>query len=584
MRDFFRQTLIFAASMLLALFLVVIVLSMGISALQKAEQPKITANSVLRIVLEGDVKEHNPHRNIPLLLQQNASPTIALNTLKEAIKAAKGDARIRGILLEAKELSVGWASLQEIREALLDFKQAGKFVIACGDSYSLKTYYLAALSDEIFLHPEGIFRFNGMSKTVMFYQSLLEKLSIKPQILRVGKYKSFTEPFTRQDMSPANRKQCTALIENIYEHILQHIGEGRKLAPAVLRKGADDLSVAIPANACKMGLVSRLGYYSDVEKEINTRLGTPLDAAIHHIDFARYASLQKPHRARQDKIAVIVAEGHIQHGKGQHGTISSAPFVKLLRAAREDKTIKGVVLRINSPGGSALASDILWQEIKRLREEKPVVASMADVAASGGYYMAAACNHITAQHNTVTGSIGVWGLFFDTHALLSRIGITTDVVKTNVSADLFINPGRPTSPREKRALKKVIEKIYDTFLDRVAEGRNMEKDAVEHIAAGRVWSGKQAQGRGLVDTLGGLNDAIATAAKLAKLEGEYAVIYRPKTKSLWEFLFEDELSEAAARRACIQSLQEEYPILRYYQELSTMQGIQARLPYTFSME
>jgi len=504
--------------------------------------------------------------------------------LKDAIKHAREDKNIQGIYLEASALRAGWASLEEIRNALLSFQKTGKFIVAYGENYTQKTYYLASLADEIVLHPAGIFPLKGLSQTVFFYKTLLDKLEVAPQVFRVGEYKSAVEPFTRQDMSQASKHQSGKLLDAIHDHFLSSIAIARGLEKASIQTMVDALSVVIPRDACHAKLASQVGHFDDAEALIKNRLSLAQEAHINYVPFANYALFKKTPRSSKKQIAVLIAEGNIIDGTGAPGTIGSKDLATSLKAIRKNKSIKAVVLRINSPGGSALAADVLWKELILTKAQKPVVASMSDVAASGGYYMAAACNRILAHPTTITGSIGIFGLFFDVHALLSNeLGITTDVVKTGSSADLFENPGRSFNSHEKKMIQKVVDEGYNTFIERVAAGRNMDKELVERVAAGRVWTGQLAQEKGLVDELGGLEAAIQAAAELAAIEDEYTVSYWPRLQTLSEQV-RSGWKNHVGNETALRTLQASFPALKPMQELINMTGIQARSPYMIEIE
>jgi protease-4 len=509
---------------------------------------------------------------------------IDLLALKDVIKHAAVDSNIQGIYLEANALKAGWASLEEIRNALLSFQKSGKFIVAYGEHYTQKTYYLASLADDIVLHPEGMFPLRGLSQTVFFYKALLDQLEVAPQVFRVGEYKSAVEPFIRQDMSQASKHQSSELLNAIYDHFLANIAIARGLKKTSIRAMADALLVVMPRDACCAKLVSQVGHFDDAESLIKTKLSLAREASINYVSFNKYALLKKTLQSSKKQIAVLIAEGNIVDGFGAPGTIGSKDLASSLRTIREDDSIQAVVLRINSPGGSALAADVLWKELILTKARKPVVASMSDVAASGGYYLASACTHILAHPTTITGSIGIFGLFFDIHALLSnKLGITTDAVKTGSSADLFENPGRPLNNHEKTMIQKVVDKGYNTFLERVAAGRQVNKQAVARVAGGRVWTGKMAQEKGLVDELGGLETAIQVAAKLAAIGDEYAVSYWPRPQTLPEQVLSGWKNHVSSETV-LSTLQANFPVFKHMQELIDMTGIQARLPYIIEIE
>ena len=579
MKKLFKQVLIVVLGIFIALGIAIKLLLLLVAP----SKLPITDKTVLHISLRGRVVEHAPVALLKIF-KIGQEEVVDLMCLKAAIQQATKDQRIQGIYLEADALKVGWASLEEIRQALLDFQQAGKFIVAYGENYTQKTYYLASVADEIVLHPEGLFPLIGLSQTVIFYKTLLDKLEVAPQVFRVGAYKSAIEPFIRQDMSQENKHQSKVLLHGIHDHFLDKIATARALSPASLQAMSNALSVVTPDEAYQAKLVSQVGHFDAVEALTKTKLALKEEAAINYVAYDKYAACHKPSKATKKQIAIIIAEGTIMEGKGGPDIIGAKELVKTLKKIREDRSIKAVVLRINSPGGSSLASSVLWKEIALTTAKKPVVASLSDVAASGGYYMAVACNRIIAHPTTITGSIGIFGLFFDVHALLkNKLGITTDVVKTNDSADFFSNPGRPISLKEKRIIQKFMDTGYATFVENVALGRKLDKATVEGLASGRVWSGKLAQEKGLVDALGGLEEAIQEAAKLASIQEQYTLSYWPKSPNFYEQIL-DNWRSSKREEVMLHTLQANFPVLKHVQALASMTGIQARLPYTIEIE
>jgi len=583
MKQIFKQVLIVVAGLFISLSLFI---GMGIGVglfLLQPSKPKITDKTVLHIALRGKVVEHIPD-TFNRFFQGKQDMVIDLMVLKDAIRHAQADKNIQGIYLEADALKAGWAVLDEIRNALLSFQKTGKFIVAYGEHYTQKTYYLASLADDIVLHPGSTFPLRGLSQTVFFYKALLDRLEVAPQVFRVGKYKSAVEPFTRQDMSQESKHQSSRLLSAIYDHFLDKIAVARGLKKPSIHAMANSLSAIMPCDAHQAKLVSQVGHFDDAETLIKTRLSLAQEASVNYVSFDRYALFTKSSQSSNKRIAVLIAEGPMVDGAGTPGTIGSQDLVSSLRAIRKDKSIKAVVLRINSPGGSVLAADVLWKELILTKAQKPLVASMSDVAASGGYYLAAACNRILAHPTTITGSIGIFGLFFDVHALLSnRLGITTDVVKTGASADLFENPRRLLNSHEKAIIQQVIDKGYNTFLDRVSAGRKMEKEVVARVAGGRVWTGQMAQEKGLVDELGGLEAAIQVAAKLAGIADEPTVYYWPETRT-WSAKIATGWKNNIENQTTLHALQKTFPALKPMQELIDMSGIQARLPYKVAIE
>lgn len=586
-KRFFKQVFIVVGGIFISLLLFI---SLGFAFFHlyriKYSRPTITDNTVLYLELRGKVveRESNTFRQ---------AKTIDLMALQDAMQRAQTDKNIEGIYLRAGALQAGWASLEAIRNALLSFQKAGKFIIAYGENYTQKAYYLACLADEIVLHPEGLFHFNGLSQVVLFYKVLLDKLGIVPQIFRVGQYKSAIEPFMRQDMSQASKYQSSQVLNAIYDYFLDTITVARGLKKASMKAMADALSVVLPYDAWREKLITQIGHFDDVEALIKTKLSVAQDAHINYVSIDKYASYYKTSKTSEKEIAVLMVEGEMVDGVGASGTIGSTDLALSLRTIREDDSIKAVVLRINSPGGSALAADVVWKELMLTKAQKPVVASMSDVAASGGYYLASACDYIFAHPTTITGSIGIFGLYFDVHALLkNKLGITTDTVKTGSSADLLQNSGRPLSSYEKQVIQKVVDKGYNTFLERVATGRQVDKATIECVASGRVWTGQQALKNGLVDALGNLDTAINEAVKLSTIQDQdkYTVSFWPKLKFFWSKPSTivtqalDSLAVHSSDAKNWRALQANFPILKHSHELASMTGIQARLPYVFAIE
>lgn len=585
MKRFFRQVLSIALGIFASLVLTIGIIFLLVQLCLRPGQLKLADKTVLHIPLRGTVVEQ---ANAPLEgLFSEEEEVIDLRYLKKAINYAQEEKNIKGIYLEAGTLRAGWASLEEIRSALDSFRQAGKFVVAYGESYTQKTYYLASLADEIILNPAGSFLWIGLSRTAYFYKSLLDSLGIAPQIFRVGQYKSAVEPFMRQDMSPHDKQQRSELYQEIYNHFLDQIAAARTIKKVALRKMAEKLAVILPSDACQANLISSVGYFDEAEALIKEKLVIDKEASIDYLPYKKYV-YHKKHTSSQEplpknKIAVLIAEGNIVDGKSSSYKIGSKDLTDHIRDLRANESVKAVVLRINSPGGSSLASEVLWKELMLLREKKPIVASMSDVAASGGYYLASACHCILAHATTITGSIGIWGLFFDVNALLSKWGITTDVIKTSTSADVFNNPGRPWTDYEKAVIQSYVDKGYATFLDRVASGRGLPQKEIARVASGRVWSGKVAQKQKLVDRLGALEDAVCTAAQLADIEKDYVVSYFPESKTLVQRIFKNWKSEVI-NFFTLRSLRTYFPDYKHVQELIDMTGIQARLPYEIEID
>jgi len=556
-------------------------------AYQATVPSHLSPDTVLRLTLHGQLVDSVSAPLLPIF-DKDKPHELDLIAIKKAICAAQKNEHIKGMYLDVEGLSGGWASLLELRDTLAAFKRTGKFIVAYGSTYTSKSYYLAALADEIVLHPSGNFMFTGLQLTTLFYKGLLDKLDISPQIFRVGRYKSAIEPFTRYAMSDASKDQYATLLHTIYSHLLQTISKARNITPAVLQQLASTLHVTQPEKAYQAHLFTKIGYASDAEQLVKSKLALPADSKVNYVDYHTYNAYCEKHMPTfpsPHKIAVLVATGAIMDEEVmgmKH--ISAGAFVKTLKELREDASIKAIVVRINSPGGSALASDTIWKEIMLTREHKPVVASMGDVAASGGYYIAAGSNYIFAQPTTITGSIGIFAMYFDAHALLkNKLGIVGDVVKTNPSADLF-NPTRPFTTYEKQVIQQHIEAGYETFLDRVATGRQMKKEIIVALGEGRVWPGSLAKKHGLVDELGGLDKAIRKAASLADVKS-YQVDYFPKHRTdLFRQLMRHWREESDFLDMNSRLFIPYYNMLTNLQAIASQQGTQAWWPYEVDIE
>lgn len=604
MLQFLKYTL---ASMVgFALFFVVLTLiAIGFGAAFSAmgeKEVNVKENSVLKITLDKEVKERESNNPFEKLNFSGDGGSIGLLELLQSIKDAKEDEKIKGIYLELSSIGAGSAQAKEIRDALVDFKSSGKFIFAYGDFMTEKAYYLASVADRIFLNPVGELEFNGIFYEVMFFKNTLEKLEVKPEIFRVGEFKSAVEPFLREDMSEASRLQTTSFVNSIYDSYISDIAASRQIEAAELKKIADSVSVRNPEDAKKYKLVTDLAYYDEVEDALRKQLGLEKEEVsseteeseekakksdkkgkINFVSPQQYANSDKKHgktKNSDNKIAVIFASGEIGIGKGDDESIGT-DLAKTIRKARLDKKIKAIVLRINSPGGSALTSDIIWREVSLC--EKPIIASMSDVAASGGYYIAMACDTIVAQPTTVTGSIGVFGLLFNAKGLLNnKLGVTVDGVKTSHYADLG-NPARPFTNSERKIIQQQVDEIYEIFTSKAAQARNMPQDTLKKFASGRVWTGTQAKERGLVDVLGGLEDAIQIAAKSAGIADDYKTTYLPAKKDFVQELLKDFNAEARAR--LLKSyLGENYKYVEISEKINRLQGIQTRLPFEYEIK
>jgi protease-4 len=480
-------------------------------------------------------------------------------------------------------LQAGSATTEEIRNGLLDFKKSGKFIYSYSEGYSQKAYYLASVADKIFLNPAGSLDFKGLAGQVMFLKGLLGKLEIEPQVIRHGKFKSAVEPLIMDKMSEANKEQTLSFISSMWNQMLKGISESRKISVEELITIADGLKISDPKDALALKMVDKLAYKDQVIDELMAKTGAKENKDLNLMTLGKYSDApDNEPKFSKDKIAVIYAIGSIGGGDGDDQTIGSEKISKTIRKARLDENVKAIVLRVNSPGGSALASDVIWREMALAKIAKPVVVSMGDVAASGGYYIACGASKIIASPNTITGSIGVFGIVPNMQKFFNnKLGITFDEVKTNAYAD-YISGIRPMTESERKFLTRDIETIYATFIGHVAEGRGMTAAQVDSIGQGRVWSGADAKRIGLIDDFGGLDFAIKTAAKLAKLE-KYRITELPEQKDPFTMIME-ELGNDGSSRILKAELGENYAYLNYIREISEMKGVQARLPFQINVE
>jgi protease-4 len=512
---------------------------------------------------------------------------LGLDEIIHAIKVAKEDANIRGISLTTSFLQAGVAQTREIREALLDFKSSGKFVMAHSDFYTQKDYYLASVADEVYLNPVGTLDFKGLSTEILYYKDFQEKTGIKMEVIRHGKYKSAVEPFLSNTMSAENRLQIKELITSIWDVIVDDVSATRNISRENLNIIADTLGGRTPKYAVASGLIDGDLHFDEYENLLRNVVGVSQGEDLNYIEFKEYVRLahwEKVHTGT-DKIAVIYAQGEIFYGDGGKDFLGQGLMVDALHKAKNDKDVKAIVLRVDSPGGSALVSDIIWREITLAKAEKPVVVSFGNVAASGGYYIGVAGDKIFAEPTTITGSIGVFGTIPNIHELAGNIGVNAEQVGTNknsVDYSLF----EPMNDSFRDVVQEGIEDTYNTFLQRVAEGRKMSLAQVDSLAQGRVWSGVDAQANGLVDELGNLDDAIAAAADMAGL-GNYGIRKYPKYKSNFERFMDDLGGMESKIKASLIKEEiggEAYQILKEFKQASEQKGIQARMPFSLNIK
>jgi protease-4 len=589
MKEFFKMMFASMLGFFLACAIVsIIFIGIVASALSFAKKQVVTVpeKTVLQLTLDQPVNDRASDNPLTYLsFDKNFSKPMGLTEILESLKKAKSDEKISGIFLNLDEVPASIATIEEIRNSLLDFKKSGKFIISYSEGYSQKAYYLASVSDKIYLNPAGSMQFKGLAGQVMFFKGLLEKLDVEPQIIRHGKFKSAVEPFILDKMSEPSKEQTRSFVTAIWTHMLEGISQTRKISTEELTAIADNHKIQTPEDAVNNKLIDKLMYKDQLIDELKTRTGAKEVKDINLMKLSKYMDAPEPEKKdglAKDRIAVVYAQGNIISGEGDETSIGSERISKAIRKARTDDKIKAIVFRVNSPGGSALASDVIWREVELAQKVKPVVVSMGDLAASGGYYISCAATKIYASPNTLTGSIGVFGIVPNMQKFFNNnLGITFDEVKTNPYAD-YIPSVRPMTDAEKNFLTADIENIYSTFLKHVSEGRKMDVAAVDSIGQGRVWSGVDAKRIGLIDEFGGLQAAIDEAAKLAKIE-KYRLVKLPEQKDTMTQIMEA-LSGDQTSAMLKKQLGTVYPYLKYLQAMSHMEGVQALMPFEINIQ
>ncbi len=583
-----KQFLKFTLATIFGLFLftvISILMVVGIaSAAGKEKVAKVEPNSVLKLDLNYSIPEKSNDNPFAGLDMFNTTPkkAVGLTEIRASIKKAKEDANIKGIYLEMGINDNGYATLEAIRQALIDFKKSGKFVYAYGEVVSQKSYYLATAADKIFVNPNGGLELKGFGREIMYFKGMFDKLGIEVQDFHCGSYKSAIEPFLRENMTDANREQLSYIYSDVYSTFLNRIAGDRKMDTATLNNIVNNLMAESPEKSKALNLVDEILYYDEVVDKMKTKLGVDKKKEVEVVGLEKYASTLDKNLEIESKIAVVYAQGSIVDGEGNDDEIGGEKFAKIFSKLRKDDKVKAIVLRINSGGGSALASDIMWREIVLTKKEKPVVVSFGDVAASGGYYIAAPGDRIFAQPNTITGSIGVFGLLPNAQKMFKdKLGITFDeveVTKHGVLGGLT----KPLDEEEKAVAQRNVERTYAEFKSRVANGRNKTTDYIETIAQGRVWTGNQAIANGLVDELGGLDEAIAYAAKKANLkEKDYRLKAYPEEKSFGEKIAESFKDTKA--QMVREQLGEQYEVYKTLEWLKKSRGVQARMVYDLGL-
>ncbi|MCH7415676.1 signal peptide peptidase SppA [Belliella sp. R4-6] len=547
---------------------------------------KIKENTVLVLNLDGrNIVERTSDDdfNISSIPGFSAVSNVGLLNLKKAIKTAAENENVKGIYLKAGMVFAGQAMLQELREELISFKESGKFIVSYSEIYSESGYFLSSAADEIYLNPLGGMEFNGFSSEIVFFKGLFEKLEVEPVIFRVGEFKSAVEPFLLDKMSDENRLQTSVFLNDLNDFAISKISESRSLPYEKVQEINSQMLIRKNADALELKMVDGLWYEDQVKDLLREKLGIEEDDDINSINVTTInKSAKSKNKLSKNKIAVIIAQGDIVSGSGE-GVIASESFVKEVNKAKKDENVKAIVIRVNSPGGSALASEVMWRALSEAKKVKPVIASMGEYAASGGYYISAPADTIVAQPNTITGSIGIFGLWFNAEGFMkNKLGLTTDVVKTGELSD-FLSFSRKLTDLEKSIYQSNVEEGYDTFISRVSEGRNMTKEEVLEVASGRVWSGIQAKENGLVDVLGNLEDAIEIAAKKVGVEDDYRIVYLPQEKSFFERLMAD-LTNDVQTRYMRHKLGSFYPVYSEIEKIKKYEGLMLRMPYDIIVE
>ncbi|MDA0792938.1 MAG: signal peptide peptidase SppA [Bacteroidetes bacterium] len=527
-KSFFASVLGTLTALTLLLVFGLLLISGIASILQEPMAPKISRpNSVVTLNLNTQIADRPPTFNeIEVLFELN-DQIIGLHELLLAIDTAAQHPNIEGIVLQADFISAGWSQIREIRNALLKFKATGKFIYAYHDIASQKSYYLTSVADSLVLNPAGMIEFKGLASEVLYYKDFQDRYGLKMEVIRHGKYKSAVEPFLENEMSADNRFQIKSLLNNLWETLRNEMAETRSLSPSALDALAQESKIAVPLDALEAHLVDQLGYESDLEAMVKERLGISAEDSVSYVSTASLLGSASQYNSEiKDRIAVVYAQGTILYGPESESYITQEAFVKAFETLAKDDWIKAVVLRVDSPGGSALTSELLWQAIEKVKAKKPVIVSMGNVAASGGYYIAAGADQIFLDPLTVTGSIGVFATLPNASGFLASKGIRAERVETHPNG-LGYSFFSPMTDNFRTQTEKGIEQTYALFKDRVAQGRSLTAREVETLAQGRVWSGNQAVAQGLADQLGGIQDALHAAAQAAGIQ-EYNVMTYPQ--------------------------------------------------------
>lgn len=583
MKEFFKYVFatvvgIVISTVVLGILFFIVIIGM-ISSIDSDKTATVKKNSVLYLNLDQAIIERTPEDSFGKLFGSSNDKSIGFNDIIKALDKAKTDENIQAVYINVSSPNAGLSTMLEVRDAIIDFRKSKKPVIAYSEIYSQGAYYLASAANKVYLNPEGDFTFKGFSSELIFFKGALEKLGIEAQIIRVGNYKSAVEPFINTKMSDYNRQQVTAYVNGLYDTFLTGIAETRKIEKDSLHQIANQLKIQLPKDALVYKMVDGLKYKDEILDELRNITGKGKKEDINSVsinDYIKNLPMQGSVSSK-NRIAVIYANGDIVGGEGSDEQIGSERISRAIRKARLDDNVKAIVLRVNSGGGSALASDVIWREMILSKKVKPVIASFGDVAASGGYYIGCAADSILVQPNTITGSIGVFGIIPNFQNLLNnKLGLTFDGVKTGEYADIM-STNRPLTPAERAIIQKGVNNVYDTFITKVADGRKITKAQVDTLGGGRVWIGTAAVKNGLADRLGSFGDAIKSAAKKAKLSDYKVVEYPEKIDPFKEFLnsAKDNVSSYYAKK----EFGENYVLYQQMKKAISNAGIQTRMDY-----
>ena len=588
MKDFFKFTFATVTGIILStviLFFVGILLFFSAIASSDVET-QVSDNSVMMLELKGELRERSQSVPYQALLSEDYQ-TYGLDDILSSIRKAKENEKIKGIYLQLHYLTAGYAAIEEIRDALLDFKESGKFVVAYADNYQQSLYYLASAADKVLMNPKGSLEWRGIASNPIFYKDLLDKIGVEMQIFKVGTYKSAVEPFIATEMSPANREQVNVYLSSVWGQITGDIAESRNLSVEALNKEADRMLMFYPAEeSVKNGLVDTLIYKNDVRDYLKTLVGIDKDDDMPVLGIQDMVNVKKnvPKDKSGNVIAVYYAYGEIDGGSSastEEG-INSEKVIRDLRKLKDDENVKAVVLRVNSPGGSAYGSEQIWYAVEQLKKEKPVIVSMGDYAASGGYYIACNADTIVAEPTTLTGSIGIFGMMPNAKGLTEKLGLNFDIVKTNPYAD-FGNLTRPMNDGEKGLMQMYVNNGYKLFLTRCSDGRGISMEELDKIAQGRVWTGSTAKELGLVDELGGLDKALEIAVAKAGVD-TYTVMNYPKKEGFLESLMNTNPGNYIKARMLNGKISDVYRQFGIIENFDKIDRIQARVPFELNIQ